>query len=119
MSEFTDATIGRYVDQDPEQRKAYMLDPAVHLQTEVLRQTLDAVERAMAYEDVPEEARRRVINRVVWGEPEGLVDRHARVRLDREELLGAYDLLSSLAGPLGPIHDPSAGPVRPDEEAAT
>ena len=119
MSEFTDAAIGRYVDQDPKRRKEYALDPAAHMRVELLRQTLDAVERAMTYEDVPEEVRRRVTNRVVWGDPEGVDDRHARVRLDREELLGAYDLLLSLAGPLGPIHDESAGPVRPDEEPTT
>lgn len=112
MSDFTDATIGRYVDQTPEQRKAYMLDPAAHMRIETLRQTLDAVERAMAYEDIPEEARRRVINRVVWGEPEGYVDVRARVR---EQVLAAYDLPTELTDAWKAIRD-GAGPVHPDEE---
>lgn len=101
MSDFTDATIGRYVDQNAEQRKAYALDPAAHMRVEALRQTLDAVERAMAYEDIPEETRRRVINRVVWGEPEGYVDARARVR---EQVLAAYDLPTELTDAWKAIH---------------
>lgn len=119
MSEFTDDAISRYIGQTPERRKAHMLDPAAHLQAEVMRQTLDAVERAMVEERMPEETRRRVVNRVVWGEPEGLIDVHAKVRLEREELHGAYEFLSSQTGVQGLFHDPSAGLVCPGEETST
>lgn len=112
MSDFTDAAIGRYVGQDPERRKAYALDPAAHMRIEALRQTLDAVERAMADEGVTEKARRRVINRVVWGEPEGLVDVYGQMDRTRkamaESMVMSVEAWRDLAG--------LAGPVRPDEE---
>lgn len=116
MSEFTDATVGRYVGQDPERRKESTLDPAAHMRIELLRQTLDAVERAMVYEGVPEEARRRVINRVVWGEPEGLVDVYAQMAGVREQMLAA-DLSPEFAQAWRDF--PSAGTMRPDGEATT
>ena len=116
MSEFTDATIGRYVGQDPEQRKAYALDPAAHMRIETIRQTLDAVERAMVDEGVAEEVRRRVINRVVWGEPEGYVDVHAQ--MDRQRRAMAESVALS-AEALAELLADGAGPVRPDEEPTT
>lgn len=114
MSEFTDDTVGRYIGQDPEQRKEYALDPAAHMRIEVLRQTLDAVERAMTYEDVPEESRRRVINRVVWGEPEGRVDVHAQMAGVREQMLAA-DLAPEFAQAWEAF--PSAGTASREEES--
>jgi hypothetical protein len=115
MSEFTDDTLGRYVAQQPGMREALLRDPVQHQQAERLRQTLDAFERAMADECVPDEARRRAINRVVWGEPEGHVDVWAQVR---EQVLAAYDLPIELTDAWKAIHD-GAGPVRPDGDPAT
>lgn len=89
MSEFTDATIGHYIDQQPGLRETLLHDVVQHRQAEQLRQTLAAVERAMADEGVPDEARRRVINRVVWGEPEGHVDVHAQMASVRKQMLAA------------------------------
>ncbi|MGW5477686.1 hypothetical protein [Streptomyces sp. NPDC004008] len=115
MSEFTDGTLGRYLDQQPGMRETLLRDPVQHAQTELMRRTLEATERAMADEGVPDEARRRVVNRVVWGEPEGFVDVRARFR---EQVLAAYDLPTKLTDAWKTIHD-GAGPVRPDKERDT
>ncbi|MGW2938615.1 hypothetical protein ACWDA7_44190 [Streptomyces sp. NPDC001156] len=116
MSDLTDHVVGRCLDQHPEQGKAYALDPVTHHDVEVMRRTLDAAERAMDCEGVPEEARRRVVNQVVWGEPEGLVDVHARVR---EQILAAFDLLAELVESWEAIAAAAAGPARRDEEPTT
>jgi hypothetical protein len=132
MSEFVDTTLGRYLDQQPGMREALLKDPVQHMQAEVLRQTLNMVERALIDEGVPEETRRRVLNRAIWGEPEGRVDVHARMR-DPEKLRRERDLLlttfdpsefgfpsdsGSFAALAKHVNraDESAGPVRPDEE---
>lgn len=117
MSDFTDDTLGRYIDQQPGLRQALLHDPVQHMQAEALQRTLDMVECALTDEGVPDDVRRRVVNRVVWGEPEGRVDVYARIR---EQTLGLYDLPPSLTEAWAAIHaDPSAGPVRPDEEPTT
>lgn len=89
MSDFTDDLLGRYLDQQPGMRQALLEDPVQHAQTELMRRTLAAAERGMTDEGIPPEVRRRVVNRIVWGEPEGLVDVRARVR---EQVIAAYDL---------------------------
>jgi hypothetical protein len=73
------------------------------MQVETLRKTLGMVERALIDEGVPEETRRRVLNRAVWGEPEGRVDVHARMR-DSEKLRRERELLLT-------TFDPSASDV--------
>lgn len=78
MSGLSDESIGRYIDHSAQRRTAYRNDPQAHFETEMLRMILDSADRAMADEEVPEEARRRVINRVVWGDPDGVTDAHAR-----------------------------------------
>lgn len=113
MSDFTDDTLGRYLDQQPGMRQVLLHDPAQHMQVEALRRTLDMVERALADEGVPDGVQRRVVNRVVWGEPEGYVDVRARMR---EQVIAAYDLPDSLTQAWADINAPSAGPVRPDEK---
>ena len=90
MSDFTDDTLGRYLDRQPGMREALLTDPFQHAQTELMRQLLDGAERAMADEGVPDEARRRVVNRVVWGEPEGLVDVHAQRREKQERAAATW-----------------------------
>lgn len=130
MSEFVDDILGRYLDQQAGMRAALLNDPMQHMQAEALRQTLTMVERALIDEGVSEDVRRRVINRVVWGEPEGHVDVHARMRRERELLLTSFDP-SEFARPDNPVFTepagdfsvrdelkPYAGPVRPDEETA-
>lgn len=114
MSDFTDDTLGRYLDQQPGMREALLHDVVQHRQAEQLRQTLAAVERAMADEGVTNDARRRVINRIVWGEPEGLVDVHAQMVGVRKQMLAA-DLSPEFARAWREF--PNAGPVRPDGEA--
>lgn len=137
MSEFTDDTLNRYLDQHG-MREAALHDPEQRWEEERLRRMLEIVERAMADEGVPYEARRRVINRVVWGEPEGRIDVHARMAeplMTRDEardlLLTTFDpsdfdrtpspVFTEPAGDLGVTDDlkPYAGPVRPDEEPTT
>lgn len=78
MSDYSDDTLDRYLDGNPEARRAYLEDPFQHGQIELQRQVLDAADRAMASEGIPEDVRNRVVNRIVWGEPEGLVDVHAQ-----------------------------------------
>ncbi|MGW9031488.1 hypothetical protein ACWGQ5_47240 [Streptomyces sp. NPDC055722] len=39
MSDLTDHVVGRYLDQHPEQGKAYALDPVTHHDVEVMRWT--------------------------------------------------------------------------------
>ena len=78
MSDYSDDTLDRYLAGSAEARRAYLEDPIQHAQVELQRQLLDAAERAMTDEGVPEDARHRVVNRIVWGDPEGLVDVHAQ-----------------------------------------
>lgn len=110
MSDFSDETLGRYLSQQPGMREALLHDVVQHREAQQLRQTLAAAERAMADEGVSDETRRRVINRIVWGEPEGLVDVHARVR---DEVLAAYELPTELTDAWKALRVP---PVRPGEE---
>lgn len=113
MSEFTDGTLSRYLDQQPGMREALRNDPLQHAQAEWTRQTLAATERAMADEGTPDEVRRRVVNRIVWGEPEGRVDVHAQ--MDRQRQAMAKGMMPS-AETLAALLADGAGPVRPDEE---
>lgn len=114
MSEFTDDALGRYLDQQPGMRQALLTDPVQNMQAKALRQTLNMVERALVDEGVPDDVRRRVINRVVWGEPEGSVDVHARMldperlRRERELLLTTFDP-SEFERPSSPVFTEPAG----------
>lgn len=107
MSDFTDDTLGRYLEQQPGMREALHTDPVQHAQTELTRQLLDAAERAMTDEGVPDEVQRRVLKRIVWGEPEGLVDVHGQRRAAQERVAAACDYpvdeyrLSSRPGVVG------------------
>jgi len=112
MSEFVDDTLGRYLNQQPGMRKALLNDPVQNMQAEMLRRTLAMTESALIDEGVSEDVRRRVINRVVWGEAEGRIDMHARMDEVRKQM--AADLSPDFAQVLREI--PGAGPVRPDEE---
>jgi hypothetical protein len=116
MSEFADDVIARYVDLQPGLREALLHDPMQTAQIESLRQTLTMVERALADEGVPDEVRRRVINRTVWGDPEGPAGVHARMMEMRKHVL-ASDLPPDIAKAWWELSD--AGPVRPDEEPTT
>lgn len=135
MSESTDDTLNRYLAQQPGMREALLTDPVQHMQAEALRRTLAMVERALIDEGLPDDVRRRVVNRVVWGESEGFVDRHARVREWKPgDTVGPLDFGITPAAPnplseamrrnlahtaeemLAPAKDDSAGPARPDEE---
>lgn len=78
MTDFTDDTVHRYLEQNPGLRDSSALDPATHHHIELMSRTLDAADRAMAEEGVPDGIRRRVLNRVVWGDPEGKVDVYAK-----------------------------------------
>jgi hypothetical protein len=113
MSEFVDDVLGRYLDQQPGMREALLNDPAQKVQIEALRQALTMVERALADEGLPDEVRRRVINRVIWGDPDGFVDVHAQFRAIRKQML-ALDLPPDLARKWWSLD--TTGPVSPDEE---
>jgi hypothetical protein len=92
MSDYSDDSLDRYLDGNAEAKRAYLEDPIQHAQIELQRQALDAADRAMASEGIPEDVRNRVVNRIVWGEPEGLVDVHAQ-RID--QAIAAYGRLST------------------------
>lgn len=113
MSESTDSIVNRYLARQPGMREALLTDPVQHMQVEALRQTLAMVERALIQEGVPDDVRRRVINRVVWGEPEGHVDVHAQ--MDQQRKAMAESTLPS-AETLAALLAENANPVRPDEE---
>ncbi|HEY9410779.1 MAG TPA: hypothetical protein VIP77_14460 [Jiangellaceae bacterium] len=78
MSDYSDDALDRYLAGTAEARRAYLQDPVQHAQVELQRQLLDAADRAMGAEGVLEETRQRVVNRIVWGDPEGVVDVHAQ-----------------------------------------
>jgi hypothetical protein len=118
MSEHTDDILNRYLGQQPGMREALLNDPVQKIQVESLRQALTMVERALADEGLPVDVSRRVVNRIVWGDPEGYVDVHAKVREVQQQVLDAYDLPTELTDAWKAIHA-SAGPVRPDEEPTT
>lgn len=103
MSEFTDGVLGRYLDQQRGMCRVLLEDPVQRAQAEYMRGLLDAAERAMASEGVPEDARRRVVNRIVWGEPAGRVDVYEeRYR----QAMAVAEPLQPLAGqPEGEEHD--------------
>jgi len=107
MSEFIDDTLNRHIDQQPGMRRKLVEDPIQCAQTELLRRTLHAMERAMTDEGVAEEAQQRIVNRVVWGDPDGLRDAHAEMRNRVAELHRKMPWTNPRFG---------AGPVRPDEE---
>lgn len=113
MSEFTDDAVDRYLGQQPGMREALLHDPVQHMQAEALRQTLSMVERALIDEGVPDDVRRRVINRVAWGEPEGRVDVHAQMAKQR---VVAAEGVTPSADTLAALRAYSASPMRPDEE---
>ena len=113
MSEHTDDVLSRYLGQHPEMRQTLYHDPVQDAQVESLRQTLTMMERALADEGIPDEIAHRVINRIVWGDPEGHVDVHAKMMAVRKQMLAA-DLPPDVAKMWWEF--PSAGQVRPDEE---
>ena len=116
MSEFADLTVARYLEMDREAARAYHVDPQVHAEVERLRQFVDATERAMRDERVPVETARRVINRVVFGDPRGL---EAVYVSQREQMEATAKTELPTADAWKRLLDPSAGPVRPDEEPTT
>jgi hypothetical protein len=115
VSEFTDDTLGRYLDQQGGMRRALLEDPVQHAQTEQMRALLDVAERAMATEGVSEDARRRVVNRIVWGEPEGRVDVYEERRRQAMAVSGS---LQPSAEQLAALLVDGAGPVAPGEDSA-
>lgn len=78
MSDYSDDALDRYLARNAESRRVYLEDPFQHAQAELLRRVLQSAGDAMAEEGVPEEARNRVVNRIVWGDVEGLVDVHGQ-----------------------------------------
>lgn len=116
MSQHTDDTLGRYLNQQPGMRDALLRDPMQKMQAEWMRRLLAATDRAMNDEDVPEEVRRRVVNRIVWGEPEGRVDVHAQ--LDQQRKAMAESVMPS-AETLAALLADGAGSVRPGGKSTT
>lgn len=103
MSEFTDSIVEQYLNQDPERRKAYALDPQTHHQTELLRRMLETTERAMEDEGIPAETRARVLRAVVYGDAEpGMVERRMTRDEARDLLLTRFDP-SEFGRPASPV----------------
>lgn len=80
MSELTDGVLGRYLDTEPGLRARILRDPVEHARVESMRRYLDVTEGALSGEGVPEGVRRRVLNRIVWGDPEEPFTSHAERR---------------------------------------
>jgi hypothetical protein len=74
-----DDDVNRYIQLTGRARE-YVFDPAAHLELTIVRQVLSLVDDAMRYEDVPPSTRRRVVNAVLWGDPEGFRDDDRTVR---------------------------------------
>ena len=133
MSETVDRIIDTHLKQRPGARHAYHHDPTMHDDIDRARQMLATVEAAMRREGIPYDSAERVLNEVVSAGLDGWErDKRARERM----------LLLTEPGP-GVVRDPElvaawlqkeqarlreatgfdlsddAGPVRPDEEAAT
>jgi hypothetical protein len=77
MSELTDSIVKRYLDQTPERGDAFRDSPMFHAQVTWTRDVLDLMERAMGREGVPPGARLRILNAVVFGDPEGSEEEEA------------------------------------------
>ncbi|MER6738228.1 hypothetical protein [Streptomyces puniciscabiei] len=116
MSEFADLAVARYLENDHETARAYHLDPQVHADVERMRQFVEAAERAMRDDRVPIVTARRVINRVVFGDPGGL---EAVYVSRREQMQAAAKMQPPTADAWRRLLDPDAGPVCPDEEPTT
>lgn len=93
----------------PELRAQQANDPWHHAQLEVIRRAAHFFEDAMRYEDIDPGTRRRVLNRVLYGDPTGLED----VRRKEMELLYESVIFQS---PPRPIYfNPYSFPFHPDE----
>lgn len=84
MSEFTDSLITQHLGRHQDRWEDYLKDSAFHHETELLRRLLETTERAMEREGIPAEVRHRVLETIVFGDPD------AAPRMTRDE---ARDLL--------------------------
>lgn len=89
MSEFTDSLITQHLGRHQDQWEDYLRDSAFHHQTELLRRLLETAEQAMEREGIPAESRRRVLETIVFGDPDA-APRMARDEA-RELLLTTFD----------------------------
>lgn len=129
MSELTDRIIDDQIKQRPGARHAYLHDPTMHDDIERTRGMLAAMEAAMQREGIPYDSAERVLNEIVTVGLDGWErDKRSRERLllladmDPTELMRPYgQVFTGPAGDFSVTDDlkPYAGPVRPDEEAAT
>lgn len=108
-----DQVAARFLDS-PDAQRAYHYDPTYHHDIDLLRATLRAVDRAMREEDIPHDARQRVIRAVLHGT--GPDEREAWQRVgdheDRAALLAAAppaaearDLYALLGVPGSPFEE--------------
>jgi hypothetical protein len=101
--------VGRNRPATPELRAQQDRDPWHRAQLEVIRSMTQVYEDAMRYEDIDHRVRRRVLNRVLYGDPTGLEDIH---RKELELLLES----AILRTPPRPIYfNPYSFPFHPDE----
>lgn len=89
MSEFTDGLITQHLGRHQDRWEDYLKDSAFHHETELLRRLLETTERAMEREGIAAEARRRVLETIVFGDP----DEERRMTRDeaRALLLTTFD----------------------------
>ena len=90
MSEFTDGLIAQHLGRHQDRWEDYLKDSAFHHETELLRRLLETTERAMECEGIAAESRRRVLEAIVFGDP------NEERRMARDE---ARDLLLTTFDP--------------------
>lgn len=101
--------VGRNRPASPELRLQQANDPWQHAQLEVIRRMTQVYEDAMRFEDIEPKTRRRVLNRVLYGDPTGLEDVY---RKEMELMLESAIFQS----PPRPIYfNPYSFPFHPDE----
>lgn len=116
MSEFTDSLITQHLNQTPSLRDAYHHDAPTYHQVNLMRRMLETTERAMEREGIAAESRKRVLETIVYGDPDV-----EKLRRERDLLLTRFDP-SEFGRPSSPVFtepSPRVGPVRPGEEPTT
>lgn len=101
-----------YDEQVPGVRVAYTTDPATHYARSVMRHVLAIAEIAMQTENVPGDARFRILMTMAVGQPGSPVDAEQRARaagqLAREKMSAAAGL-GAWPDALPPLRTPAAG----------
>lgn len=100
--------IHRATLMDPDVARQYHTDPGTHAQITVLRQVLQAADKAMRAEGVPERVRDRVVHRVLFGEAPPSLEGDPEARIDWADAHQRHAELVRAATEAGPFSVPEA-----------